>query len=92
MITKEEYNKLKEIEKDFDRAVNSGYKMPTRPIWDGWVGEIYNKYLRPGEGINWNCGHCAFRAYQMVGQLYFEAKNKYENDNRNRGNKKNTDA
>lgn len=89
MLSKEDYESLIEIESDFNKAVYSGYKMPTRPIWDGKVEKIYQKYLRP-EAINWSCGHCGFRAYQQVGTLYFEAKAHYtaEEEEKNKKGKK----
>lgn len=78
MITKAEFEKLQPFEDDFRRAVNAGYKLPTRREEDDIVISVLLKY-EPGTQVNRNCGNCMFNIYKRTGWKYFEFKEWFEN-------------
>lgn len=78
MITKDEYQELLPYERDFSRAVYSGYKLATSAIENLLIEKILRKY-EPKEQINWNCPNCAYRCYKRVGWMFFAYKEWLEN-------------
>lgn len=77
-FTLDDYNKVKDYEKDFDRAINSRYATGLTKEELDTVQVIYNQTLN--RQANLNCGGCVLQMMTAVGRLYYGFKKDYEKE------------
>lgn len=75
MITAEEFKFLDQFKDEFDRVLDSQYKLPSPQSRDEKILEIIRKYY-PGYSHKWGCSVCAFNLYKTAGQMYREYLNR----------------
>lgn len=74
-FTLDDYNKVKDYEKDFERAINSRYCTGLMKDQLDIIQKIYNETLN--RQANLSCGGCVLQMMTSVGRLYFTFKEKY---------------
>ena len=74
LFTKDELEKLSELEIHFSTAVHAQYKRATSSKNDAMVAEIYKAATGKQLAVNASCGICSFNLYSTVGKKYFADK------------------
>lgn len=77
-FTKEDYDLVKDYEKDFDRAINSRYATGLTKEELDTVQVIYNQCLNRQASLS--CGGCVLQMMTAVGRLYYGFKKEYEKE------------
>lgn len=88
-MTREIFEKLKEIEKDLHTAVYSGY---CNYLSDSKINTVEMAYAEIANykhfKIKRNCSHCVIKAFQQVGVIYFNTKPRMLEENKEEERKK----
>lgn len=85
MAAKRKYFNKKDIEelqamgavKHFDTAVHQQYKMSTPKEMNERICDMYEALADTNKiSRNWSCGHCAYIAYKIIGERYYQSLDK----------------
>lgn len=76
MITREQFEKMKQFDGDFYNAVNCQFVRNMTSVKRQILAEVYRDVFgKEAQGLKSGCGHCTLSACQKLGPLYFEYKN-----------------
>ena len=77
-FNQEQLDELKQYELHFYTAVKENYKRATPAALNDKIADVYEKMTGIKLNRNWGCGTCVLNAFKAVGQLYFDSKKYWE--------------
>lgn len=77
---------LDQFKAEFDRVLDSQYKLPTPMDRDEKILEIVRKY-EPKYFHKWGCSQCSFELYRRAGMLYRAYKPEVKGTRKKKENK-----
>ena len=94
MINKYFNNKQLDLLKDAEeyfRQVKCGFKRNSPHALDVLVYETLNS-IEPTQEPKWSCSKCVYNLYKRVSEIYFNSKEKIENDGKEKNIQKNNNT
>lgn len=77
-LTKEQYEKIKHLDKEFWRVRYSQYKRATRRCDNELVAQIMEEVTGQKQAVNFVCSTCIYNLFYEMTKYYFPAKEVYE--------------
>ena len=88
LFNKKQLDLLKDAEEYF-RQVKCGFKRNSPHALDVLVYEVLNE-VEPTQEPKYSCSKCVYNLYKRASEIYFNSKEKIENDGKEKNIKKNS--